>query len=447
MVTMASAVKGGLAAGLLLVGLLLLGGLSSPAQAPVVTFWTTEIGPEQVGIQIELAEEFAAATGIEVEIIPVKEDELPERVLAAFAAGTLPDLVLVPLEFVAGWAEAGILDVRAATATIRELGADTFFTSSLKLAAVRGGWAAVPADGWGLLLLYRRDLFEERGLSPPTTWDMILKAADALNEPPLLWGFEVATDPSSVYTQQVFEHIALSNGARLVDEAGKINLVTPEFIEALDFYRLLATEFTPPGALHQEHARLDYLTGRAAMILWSPAILDELAGLRREPVPLPMEPPLYRRTWIVTAFSGPRGTPTPVQWGRVNYLGITTAAEVEPTREWVKFLLTEGYLRWLGMAPERKLPVRPEFADGWIGLMGRAKLVELYGKEAVEALLQGMERLDRWGFAAGRGTCVMSIYRSLIVPKILREFIEGEMTSYEAASLMTSVISELEGCS
>ncbi|MFQ6034089.1 MAG: ABC transporter substrate-binding protein, partial [Candidatus Bipolaricaulia bacterium] len=233
------------------------------------------------------------------------------------------------------------------------LGRETFGAGPLNLARVEGGYAAVPADGWGQLLLYRKDLFEKEGLARPDRWDRIRRAAAALHKPPLVWGFEAATDPGQTYTQQVFEHFALSNGVRLTDPSGTVHLNTPEMVQTLKFYKELA-RFTPPGNLYWLHTRMDYLSGRAAMIVWSPFILDELSGLRRDQ---PVVPDivkgeagfLARNTGFVTIIHGPGGA---AQYGQVNYLGITRDADKSAAARWIEFLLNEGYLRWLSMAAE-----------------------------------------------------------------------------------------------
>jgi multiple sugar transport system substrate-binding protein len=249
-------------------GLALLLGAANVDSAEL-SFWTTEIEPKRMVIQKNLARRFAETTGIHVEIIPVGESELPIRVLAAAAANALPDVIFVPLDFVISWAEEGILDGKAATAVIKGVGIDTFAAGPLNLAAVEAGWAAVPADGWGQLLLFRKDLFASRApgklLGTPDAWEKILAAVQALHDPPKVWGIEVGTDPAQVYTQQVFEQFALSNGARLVNHhTGKVDLYTPEFIQTLKFYKRLA-EFTPPGDIYWRQTREDYLGGRAAV--------------------------------------------------------------------------------------------------------------------------------------------------------------------------------------
>jgi multiple sugar transport system substrate-binding protein len=427
----------------------------SQAQQSGITFWTTEIEPKRMAVQNDLAKRFATATGIGVEIVPVEESELPTRVVAAAAANVLPDMIFVPLDYVIGWVEEGILDPKAATAVIEELGQDTFAAGPLHLAAVEGGWAAAPADGWGQLLLFRKDLFAGRApealLGNPNSWERILAAVRVLHDPPRVWGIAVGTDPTQVYTQQVFEQFALSNGARLVDpNTGAVDLNTPEFIQTLRLYKKLA-EFTPPGDIYWRQTREDFFGGRLAMTVWSPFILDELAGLRDSaPVTAPgLQKSLHEVTGIVTAFQGPLGA-GPAQWGQVSYFGVTHGASAN-AEKWAKFLLEDGYLKWLSMAPEGKFPLRPQFVDGWkrleIGVDRRAKISDLYSDRVIESLIAGVEEFDRWGFGAGRGGCIGQIYGTKALIRILRRYLDGEVTAEAAAEEMTGAIRRLEGCS
>ena len=421
-----------------------------------VLFWTTEIEKDRLNVQNQIGRDFTAKTGIGLRVIPVEENLLAERVTAAFAAKSLPDVVFHPIDFTIGWTEAGILDPRAATATIERLGKESFAVGPLNLVRVPGGYGAVPADGWGQLLLYRKDLFEKKNLPPPDQWDRILEAARILHNPPLLWGFEVATDPSQTYTQQVFEHVALSNGVRLVSEKGKVNLNTPEMVETLEFYKSLS-KYGPPGNLYWLHTRMDYLSGRAAMIVWSPFILDELSGLRRDQPVVPDvargEPGfLAKNTAFVTTIRGPRGA---AQYGQTNYLGITRDAQKQAAGKWVEYLLSDGYVSWLGMAAEGKLPVRKgtpqhpaRFVEAWnqleFGVTTRARISQYYGPDVAKALMAGMEHFDRWGFAEGKGALVSKIYGTKAIPEILKRFLDGELTAKEAAGKMNERVKGME---
>jgi multiple sugar transport system substrate-binding protein len=421
-----------------------------------ITFWTTEVEQDRLEIQRDIAQGFTHKTGIGVRVIPVQENLLAERVTAAYAARSLPDVLFHPIDFTIGWAEAGILDHRSATQVVNQLGKETFGKGPLNLVRVSGGYAAVPVDGWGQLLVYRKDLFAKKGLPVPDRWDRILKAAQTLHNPPLIWGFEVATDPGERYTQQVFEHFALSNNVALTDKSGNIDIDTSEMVQTLEFYKSLR-RFSPPGNLYWLHTRIDYLSGRAAMIIWSPFILDELSGLRRDqPVVLDIAKGesgfLAKNTGFVTVIQGQKGS---AQYGQINYLGITQDADKVLAKQWVAFLLNEGYLRWLGMAAEGKLPVRKgtkdapnRFIAGWkeleFGVTTRAKISEFYGMDVVKAIVAGVDGFDRWGFAEGKGALVSKIYGTKVVTKILKRFLDGELSAKDAARMMDERVKGLE---
>jgi multiple sugar transport system substrate-binding protein len=229
----------------------------------------------------------------------------------------------------------------------------------------------------------------------------------------------------------------------------QVDLNTPEFIQSLTFYKRLA-EFTPPGDIYWRQTREDYLGGRAAMIVWSPFILDELAGLR-DSVPVTatgLPKPLHEVTGIVTAFRGPLGV-KPVQWGQVSYFGITLGASANAAK-WTEFLLRDGYLDWLSMAPEGKFPLRPQFVDGWkdlkIGVDRRSKISNLYSDEVIDSIIADVGGFDRWGFGAGKGACVGQVYGTKNLIRILRRYLDGEIRAEAAAREMTKAIRMLEGC-
>jgi len=439
---------------LVLLGLAVCAGVVQAGE-PLV-FWTPEVEKDRMELQEELGRAFQEKTGIAVKVVPVQENMLSERVTAAFAARSLPDVIYHPIDYTHGWLEAGVLNAQAATSCIDALGKATFGKGPLRLVDYQGACGAVPMDGWGQLLLFRKDLFKEKGLAEPDSWDAILEAARTLHNPPLLWGFEAATDPGQTYTQQVFEHFALSNGVRLTGAHGQIHLNSSRLKETLEFYKTLAG-FTPPGNLYWLHTRLDYLSGRTAMIVWSPYILDELSGLRQDQ---PVVPDLAKgkagflaqNTGFVSVIKGPNGA---AQYGQVSYLGITRDADVQNASQWVNYLLGEGYPKWMGMAPEGKLPLRKgtaededRFVQEWMGLefgvTRRARISDFYGKDVVQKILEGMDGFDRWGFAAGKGGLMSKIYGTKVVPKVLKQYLDGELSEEEAARELESRIRSLE---
>jgi multiple sugar transport system substrate-binding protein len=216
-------------------GALALGVLAQPALAQTLRFWTIEEQPERLAKQEAMADAFEAETGIAVEVIPVTETDLGTRATAAFAAGDLPDVIYLTLQYVQPWAEAGILDWDAATEVIETLGPDTFVAAPLEMAAFEDGYAAVPVDGWTQMILYRKDLFEEHGLEPPNSFERIRAAIEALHNPPEMYGFVAATKVDENFMSQVLEHVFLANGVSPVSERGDAKFELDPTVEVLEF--------------------------------------------------------------------------------------------------------------------------------------------------------------------------------------------------------------------
>ena len=87
-----------------------------------VQFWTTEVEQDRMQTQNALAREFEKLhPGILVKIVPVTEDRLNEKITSAKAAGLLPDVMRLGLEYVRGYMEDGLLDASAATGVVEDL--------------------------------------------------------------------------------------------------------------------------------------------------------------------------------------------------------------------------------------------------------------------------------------------------------------------------------------
>lgn len=424
-----------------------------------ITFWSTEVQPARAEATKEIISRFTEQSGIGVELVLTEEDALPSLLTAAVAAGTLPDVVYHPLDFTLGWHQQGILDSAAATAVINSLGADSFAEGPLNLVAVNDEFAAVPSDGWGQIILYRADWFEEAGLEPPTTYDNIMTAAETLSDPGNnVFGITAATDGGAVFTQQTFEHVALANGCQLVDDQGNLTLNSPECVEAVTFFDDLMSNYSPAGVQDVVSTRATYFAGQAAMIVWSPFILDEMAGLRNDAFPSCPEcqdNPAYLAeiSGIVPAFSGPSGDPA--QYGQISYMGITTNANVEAAQQFLEFWFSDGYLDWLSVSVEGKFPMRrgtaenpTQFLDGWkeleTGVDERATLGSIYSEEVINTLIEGASSFDRWGFPQGQGPLVTAIYEALTVPRLLRDALDDTLTPEQAVEEMQSEVEDIK---
>lgn len=427
------------------------------AQAEELRFWTTEEQPERLARQEAMAADFAAATGHTVEVIPVSENDLGTRATAAFAAGDLPDVIYHTLQYAAPWAEAGILDTDAATDVIESLGPKTFAPGALEMAAVDGGYASVPVDGWTQMLVYRADLFEANGLEPPNSYANVLAAIEALHNPPEMYGFVAATKIDENFMSQVLEHVFLANGVSPVGPGGVQPLDEAATIEVLEFYKAIA-EASPPGDLFWDQSRTLYFSGNAAMIIWSPFILDELAGLRDSAPPTINDDPTSRdlaaATGIVTNFAGP-SNPDGAAWGDVRYFGITSDASTDAAMEFVEYSMSDGYGATLAIAPEGKFPVRrgtsdnpTAFADLWatldVGVDRKAPLGDLYDAAMIDEIVGGLDVAQRWGVADGQLSAASAIINSQVINRLVREYIDGERDAAATVAAMNEAIAAVK---
>lgn len=434
----------------------LLAMVAGSASAGDIRFWTTEEQPERLAKQQEMAAQFESETGNKVEVIPVTESEYGTRATAAFAAGDLPDVLYHPLQFTLPWAEAGILDAEAATEVIDELGRETFKTGPLAMAQFDGGIASVPVDGWTQMVVYRADLFAAKGLAAPDSYENVTAAIDALHNPPDMYGFVAPTKVDENFMSQVLEHVMLANGVSPVGADGFKELEAGPTTEVLDFYKAIG-KASPPGELYWKQSRELYFAGQAAMIIWSPYILDELAGLRDSAPPTINDDPntreLAKNTGIVTNFSGP-SNPAGAAWADVRYFGITVDADTDTAQDFIKFAVGEGYTQTLSIAPEGKFPVRTgtleepgKFTKAWsmlpVGVDRKAPLADLYAQEMIDEIVSGLDVAQRWGVAEGQLSLASKMINAQAVNRVFRQYLDGEIDATEAVASLNSELAAI----
>ena len=427
-------------------GLLLSTTMLTAAMADEITLWTMEEQPDRMEAQERIAAAFEKKTGHTVKVVPVTEKDIATRATAAFAAGDLPDVLNHTVQHLLPFAEAGILDPDAAGDVVEALGEGSFAPGPLEMARVDGEIVSVPTDGWTQLVVYRADAFEEAGLNPPKTFADIAAAIEKLHNPPEMYGFVAATKIDETYMMQLIEHISLAAGYSPVNDDGSVNEDTDKLKEVLKFYKAIA-DASPEGDLYWKQSREQYLDGKAAMIIWSPSLLDELGGLRDSaPVTMgddPMSKDLAKKTGFVTVFAGP-GNDAGAAYADVRYLGITADANTDVATQFVEFVLSDGYGDWLGMAPEGKFPVRRGTAKGdtsyeamWAGLdVGvdrKEPLGNIYDKAVIDDIVAGLSVADRWGASSGQLATASKMVNARVMSQVIRKYIDGEVSLDEAA--------------
>ena len=429
----------------------------SNASAETIRFWTTEEQPARLAKQQAMAADFKKRTGHSVEVIPVSEKDLGKRATAAFAAGDLPDVIYHTLQYVLPWSEAGILDVETNDDIVNSLQKSTFAPGAISMAQFNGKTAAVPVDGWTQMVVYRKDLFDQAGLAAPTSYANIEAAIEKLHNPPNMYGFVATTKVDENFMSQVLEHVFLANGVSPVNKNGFSKLDEKATSEVLNFYKKIA-KASPAGELYWKQSRAIYFAGKAAMIIWSPFILDELAGLRNSAPPTinddPTSKELAQKTGIVTTFGGP-SNPSGAAWADIRYFGVTSDANTDIASEFVKYSMKDGYTATLSIAPEGKFPVRrgeplntAKYVKAWsklpVGVDRKAPLSELYSPLTIDKIVAGLETADRWGVSEGQLSLASKIINSQVINRIVREYIDDQIDVKAAVAKMNKELSSIK---
>jgi multiple sugar transport system substrate-binding protein len=413
-----------------------------------ITVWSLENLTPRMEATKKIVAAFEKESGVQVQLVGVDEGQLPQLIMSAAAAGTLPDVIGgVPLASAWQMYTNELLDTAATKKVVDDLGPGTFNDNALRLTSDGATRLGVPSDAWLQILVYRKDLFAKAGLPAPDSYAAMLQAAKALNGGGTS-GMSLATDPSDVFTQQSFEDLALANDCELVGDDGAVGLGSPRCAETFATYRQLSADYGAPGTQTVDTTRATYFAGRSAMVVWSTFLLDELAGLRNDALPnCPQcadDPQfLSDNSGIVTALKGP-GAAKPAQFGEIGSWVVTRTAETAASEKFVEYMMSTGYEGWFGLAAEGKIPVRDGTADepdkyrqAWrasaIGVDTRKPLQSVYSAALLDELASGVSNMRRWGITQGQGALVGATLGELPIPKAVGAMTSGQISSGEAA--------------
>lgn len=243
-----------------------------------ITVMHDEAEEDRIAAKEELIEKFEAENpGIHVVQEPVSESAFETKVKTLISAGELPALVAGSNTLMQMMDEEGVIDAAANKEVFDEIGADAFYDSIPDFLNSQSGegYISVPVTGWISGIWYRTDVFEEKGLEPPTTWENILAAAKALHDPAnKKYGIMISSEEGS-FTQQTFQQFALSNEAYLFDSEGNPTFDSPEMKEAIEFYNELY-QYSLPGSNGTTEVRDAMLGENTYMCVFSTYILPTL---------------------------------------------------------------------------------------------------------------------------------------------------------------------------
>jgi multiple sugar transport system substrate-binding protein len=432
---------------------------STSASGKTITVWSLENQPDRVKTTQGIIAGFTKKTGIKVKLVAVDDSQVVQLAESAALSGKLPDVMGgLSLAEVRQFQSQQLLNTDAAAAVIKNLGAKTFTASALSLDKAGSTQLAVPDSAFAQVLIYRKDLFQKAGLAAPTTYAAIEKAAQTLTKPGQ-YGITLATDPSDVFTEQTFQSFALGNGCQLVNSKGDITLDSSSCQQTWNLYSNLAQKDSPQGAQTVDTTRATYFAGQAAMVSWSTYILGELAGLQNDELPscaqCQGDPQwLAKNSGIVTAIKGPDGK-TASTFGLATSWAVTKNANASASEQFVQYMMSTGYLPWLGMAPEGKIPLRTgdatdptKYTDGWknlqTGVDTRATLSSIYSASTMAAIEKIPSSINTWAIPQGQGSLLGAAETQLTVPQVIGNLGAGSLTPAKAATTATAAVKQVQ---
>ena len=145
----------------------------------------------------------------------------------------------------------------------------------------------------------------------------------------------------------------------------------------------------------------------------------------------------------MTTLQGPGGT-APAAFGEVVSFAVLNDASPR-TKELITYMMSaDGYVDWLKIAPEGKVPTRlgtannpTEYSDAWTkleaGVDKKALLSDIYPADVLQAVASSPGSFDRWGIPQGQGSLAAAVGGQFVVPQALGKMINSGATAAEAA--------------
>ncbi|WP_435736495.1 sugar ABC transporter substrate-binding protein [Cellulosimicrobium sp. PMB13] len=206
-----------------------------------LTVWIMEgTNPDADAFFDEVTTAFKEETGADLQIEFQPWASAHDKFTTSIAGGTTPDVAEVGTTWTGEFAEVGALT--DLTDKISEAGLEEDLVPGLvESATLDGGIYGMPWYAGVRSIVYRTDLFEAAGIEPPTSWDELVAAADALKAAnPEIIPFPVAGD--SQYGAMPFIWGAGGDLATQDGDTWTSEISSPESVEGLEFYTGLATE-------------------------------------------------------------------------------------------------------------------------------------------------------------------------------------------------------------
>lgn len=308
---------------------------------------------------IDLYNEEAASSGknIQVNFTTVPGDQMVNKLTAALASNTQPDVMSIDL------IQCPYFNSLGAFADLTDLANelpyfDEFAPGMLRLGEYEGKQYQLPfaADNSGLI--WNKDLFERSGLdpdTPPATWDELVEFAVKATSDPDYYGIAFDAQSGGTFMFRWMPFVWANGGDILNEDGTKSTINSPEALEALQLWVDLIHEHkaTPPGthSWNGDDLRGAFQAGKVAMMIGGNF---NIAQLNRD------APDLSYGTALIPA---PREGGDHASFAGGDLMGILAGHDkVEEAWDLLQFLSNEE-VQVEYMAKSGIIPIRTSFYD------------------------------------------------------------------------------------
>jgi multiple sugar transport system substrate-binding protein len=212
---------------------------------------------------------FTKATGINVSIDKLPQENLIDKLTVSYAAGNpVYDISMADETWVTGLAP--YLAPMDDWIGRDKVDMAQYVPKAAAAGVVNNVRVAMPLDPNVNMLWYRKDLFDAKGVKQPTNFDEIIEAAEKLNDPANnVAGISVAGSKTGGQASALAELLLWNAGGEIVTPDGKFGFDSPAGIKALQTYQRIIKS-APPGVMaNGATEELDaFYQGRAAMVFY-----------------------------------------------------------------------------------------------------------------------------------------------------------------------------------
>ena len=366
--------------------------------------------------------------GITVTQMPIPEDGYWTKITTLMSTGELPAIVESGVDALRLINAEEALDLGANTEAIELAGKDRYYDGVLKMLKAPGtdDYLGMPVSGWVAGIWYRKSMFEDKNLEPPTTWENILKAAEAINDPEnKMYGIMFPTEESD-FTEQILNCFTGSVGYDLFDKDGNPQFNTPEMKEIMEFYQKLY-QYTMPGSNGVEEVKDAFVGGHAAMGMYSTYIMGAL-----------VEQGIADDIGFAVPEKDLKGS-----FGMTSTVGISNMISEEEREAAIKFMAfmenSEENIKWCHMSAGGSNPVLKDVAEDPAYLDN--EVLKAFGDTAA-TIPDTFQDLQMLGVKDGEVHPAMgNISSKFIIPKCINSIL---VQGTDVDSAMAACQSELE---